>query len=129
MTKIIEALLSVDSESESVLSLTDDLPGIVHHRFAIGESIPFANKEATSNSVAIKLPLSTDRVAFALNDAENWMQKHRETIAGSGGHITLTFTTFIDSAFISQSIKIPASIVRICAEININLVFQAVLKE
>jgi hypothetical protein len=125
--KTIEAIFIAFGDSPEVLTLADgQLDGVVQQRLAVGDNNPATIDLVTSNSVIIKLPISTDDDSKAIRDTQLWLENNRAILGKVDSKKVLEFHTFLAENIGSRILTVPNSIVRICGELGLDIATQAI---
>lgn len=122
----VEVIFIGIGESPTVLTLADQLTGELQHRRAIGDPLDSSGNLAETNSIIVKLPLSTEDDVSVFDETERWLALHQPFLGSTDAHKVIEFQTFLDSNTGSRILTVPNSIVRICADLGLDIANQAI---
>jgi len=122
----LQAILMITGESPCVLELADGkLSGHVKQRNSIGSTELTVNP-LTENYVVVEIPIHGDDDISSFRITENWLIEHRTVLLGCNANKILEFHTYLDSNTGSRLLTIPNSLIRICAELKLDVANQAI---
>ncbi|MEM9940841.1 MAG: hypothetical protein AAF939_04555 [Planctomycetota bacterium] len=121
----VEAILIVTGESPCVLELADGkLEGLVKQRYPIGAA---PNGEPLKqNAVIVAIPTQFASDDQVLAEIEDWLIRHRDVLMQCDAAKTIEFYTYLQSDIGSRSLTIPDSLIRIAAELKLNVANQSI---
>ena len=122
----VEAIFIAIGESPNVLALADQLTGEIQQRCAIGDVLDSSGNHSDNNSIIVKLPLPTEDDVSVFHETERWLERHQTILESTGGRKVIEFQTFLDSNTGSRILTVPNSIVRICADLGLDIANQAI---
>jgi hypothetical protein len=122
----LKAIFIASGDSEFVLKLADEQPSeTLLQRTVKGEPLPDSDQRAVTNSVIIRLSTAKADDARVLDDVSSWLDQNRSLIKKCSDQKLLEFNMFIDSNTGSQTLAIPHTLVRLCADLGLNVATQA----
>ncbi len=122
----VEAIFIAIGESPTVLTLADQLTGELQQRRAIGEVPDSSDNHAETNSIIVKLPLPTEDDVSVFDETKRWLERHGSILGSTDARKIIEFQTFIDSNTGARILTVPNSIVRICANLGLDIANQAI---
>jgi len=117
----VEAIFIATGESPTVLTLADLLTGELQQLRAIGDLSDSLHTPAAGNSIIMKLPLTTENDVSRFGETRQWLDHHGSVLSSTEARKTIEFQTFFDSHTGSQILTVPNSIVRICANLGLDI--------
>ena len=120
-----QADLIVTGESPSVLELADGkLDGHVKQRNPIGSNLH--GEALRENVVIVGIPTGTDDDSSVFDTVANWLNRNRNALIECDANKTLEFYTYLQPDIASRILTIPSSLIKIAAELNLNVANQAI---
>lgn len=122
----VEAIFIAFGHSPTVLTLADQLTGELQQRRAIGNLPDSSDNSTETNSIIVKLPLSTEDDVSVFAETKRWLERHGSILGATDARKIIEFQTFLDSNTGSRILTVPNSIVRICANLGLDIANQAI---
>lgn len=122
----VEAIFIAIGESPTVLTLADQLTGELQQRRAIGDVSDSSGNPVETNSIIVKLPLPVEDDVSVFGETKRWLERHEPILGSTEARKIIEFQTFLDSNTGSRILTVPNSIVRICADLGLDIANQAI---
>lgn len=122
----VEAIFTAVGKSPTVLTLANQLTGELLQRRAIGEGAGSSNTPIGTNSVIVKLPLSTGDDVSVFVEIKRWLELHGSILSSTDAHKVIEFQTFLDLNIGSRTLTVPNTIVRICGNLDLDIANQVI---
>lgn len=120
-----QADLIVTGKSPCVLELADGkIDGHVKQRNPIGSNLH--GEPLSQNVVIIGIPTGTHSDDSAFETISNWLNRNRNALIQCDANKTLEFYTYLQPDIGSRILTIPTSLIRIAAELGLNVANQAI---